>query len=352
MRIKNFMKRRLEQKLKAIRENPRSREFILADAKDADMCWGVLSPGRIYSKGGGQAYRLRTMPEFHEQIRQIVRQGIVDIMLGSVSTMSLLAHRERLFDRSDVTPAVRANDTSDIWCPRGGRYREYPSLPFATAFMEEAQYGSVVAQKRGRPKVNLGLYSITFNNEPQVDREALLAFKQFRADARSHGFQYFLEVIAPNMKRNIKPDDVPYFINDCICRMLAGVSLEDRPLFLKAPFFCPRALEELVAYDPSMIVGVMGGSSGTTLDAFQLLADAQQHGARAALFGRRIKSAEDPLTLIAFMRRIVNGELGPVEAVKGYHAELRRQKILPQRSLNEDLKKSHLETNYTDPSLL
>src|ERR1017187_3406829 len=278
------MIRSLDRKLAAIRANPPShstREFIIADAKDADMCWGVPGPGRI---GDAKSGRFRTMPEFLEQIRAIVRQGIVDIMLGSVSTMSLLAHREKLFEKSDVTPAIRANDTSDVWCPRGGKYREHPSLSFATAYIEEAQFGSVVAKTNRKPVVNLGLYSITFNNQPQIDREALSAFKEFRAEARRKGFQYFLEVFAPNSDAGIPCEEIPFFVNDHICRMLAGVSLDDRPLFLKVPYFGSRALEELVAYDPSMIVGVMGGSVGTTFDAFQLLADAQKYGARVALF--------------------------------------------------------------------
>lgn len=337
------MKSRLEQKLKKIHANPNSKEFILADAKDADMCWGVPSPGRIGDEAAG---RWRTMPEFLEQIRRIVDQGIVDIMLGSVSTMSLLAHREKLFAKSDVTPAIRANDTSDVWCPRGGKYREHPSLSFATAYIEEAQFGSVVPKKKGKPVVNLGLYSITFNNQPQIDREALVAFREFRAEARRKNFQYFLEVFAPSIDAGIRAEDIPFFVNDHICRMLAGVALDDRPLFLKVPYFGPRALEELVAYDPSTIVGVMGGSSGTTLDAFELLAAAQKYGARVALFGRKIKDAEDPLAFIAFMRRIVDGEIKPVEAVKAYHAELKRQKITPRRAQADDLKSSSTETGY------
>ena len=95
-----------------------------------------------------------------------------------------------------------------------------------------------------------------------------------------------------------------------------------------------------------MIVGVMGGSSGTTLDAFRLLADAQKYGARVALFGRKIKDAEDPLAFIAFMRRIVDGEISPGEAVKAYHAELKKQKISPRRPLADDLRPATTENNY------
>ena len=360
----NSMKPGLIEKLERIRKNPASHEFILADARDADMAWGVPSPGKIYPPPAG-GERFRTMPEFYEQIRAIARQGIVDIMLASISTMSLLAHRERLFDGSEVTPAVRINDTSDVWCPRGGRYREYPSLPFASGFIEEAQFGSLgslfadpsdagaqgrvlkgSAEPRGEPVVNLGLYSVTFNNQAVADRESLQAFKDFRAEAQRKGFHYFLEVFAPNVEAGLRPEEIPAFVNDNVCRMLAGVPLVARPVFLKIPYFGPRALEEMVTYDPSVIVGVLGGGSGTTYDAFKLLADAQTHGARVALFGRKIKEAEDPLVFIAFLRRIVNGEITAEEAVKAYHGELQAKRIPPRRPLADDLKLTGAALSY------
>ena len=337
------MSSRLERKLKEIHSNSRCKEFILADARDADLCWGVPSPGLI---GDGQASRFRTMPEFLEQIRDVVKQGVVDILLASASTMSLLAHREKLFAESEVTPAMRANDTSDVWCPRGGKYREYPSLPFASSYIEEAQYGSVLRPVNGEPVVNLGLYSITFNNRPEIDLEALLAFKEFRAEASRKNFQYFLEVFAPNVECGIAPEEIPFFVNDQICRTLAGVSIDNRPIFLKVPYFGARALEELVAYDPSTIVGIMGGSSGTTLDAFQLLSDAQKYGARAALYGRKIKDSEDPLAFISTMRSIVDGDLKPAEGVRSYHSELQRKKISAKRPLKDDLESAFSEMHY------
>jgi hypothetical protein len=341
------MKPRLIKKLDRLRENPPGHEFILADARDADMAWGVPSPGKVYpppATGG----RFRTLPEFHDQIRAVARQGLVDIMLASISTMSLLAHREQLFDSLEVTPAVRINDTSDVWCPRGGRYRETPSLPFASGCIEEAQFGSLTAGPGGEPVVNLGLYSVTFNNQPLADRESLLAFKEFRAEAQRKGFHYFLEVFAPNVDAGLRPEEIPAFVNDSVCRMLAGVPAAARPVFLKIPYFGPRALEELVAYDPSVVVGVLGGSSGTTYDAFKLLADAQKYGARVALFGRKIKEAEDPLTFITFLRQIVDGGISAEEAVKAYHGELQSKRIPPQRSLIEDLKLTAATLNYSE----
>ena len=64
-----------------------------------------------------------TLEDFRAQIRDVVRQGIVDIMLLSASNVEILAMEERLFENSAVTPAARANDTSDIWAVRGGKYR-------------------------------------------------------------------------------------------------------------------------------------------------------------------------------------------------------------------------------------
>jgi hypothetical protein len=337
------MKPRLIEKLNRIRANSSSREFILADARDADMAWGVPSPGQPYPPEKNGCYR--TMPEFHEQIRAVARQGIVDIMLASISTMSLLAHRERFFDSLEVTPAVRINDATDVWCPRGGRYRNYPSAPFASGFIEETQFGSLVA-KPGEPVVNLGLYSVTLNNLLPEDQVSLRAFKEFRAEAERKKFNYFLEVFAPNTDAGLKPEEIPAFVNDSVCRMLAGVPLSARPVFLKIPYFGPRPLEELAAYDPSVVVGVLGGSSGTTYDAFKLVADAQKYGARVALFGRKIKAAEDPLLFITFLREILNGAISPEEAVKAYHGGLQARKIPPVRALTEDMKIADVTLNY------
>jgi hypothetical protein len=60
-----------------------------------------------------------------------------------------------------------------------------------------------------------------------------------------------------------------------------------------------------------LIIGVLGGSSGTTYDAFKLVHDAQKYGRRAALFGRKINNAEHQLAFIELLRRIVDGEVGP-----------------------------------------
>jgi hypothetical protein len=241
---------------------------------------------------------------------------------------------------------VRVNDATDVWLPRGGAYRDRPSLPFASCYLEEVQYGSLCGDPHGVATVNLGLYSATFNNDLASDMATLAAFHDFRADAERRKFHYFLEVFAPNIAGAVPEETIPYFVNDHICRMLAGVPVGARPDFLKIPFFGPGPLEELVSYDPGMIVGVLGGGSGTTLDAFTLLAEAKRHGARVALYGRKIKDAEHPLSLVALLRRVADGELGAEEAVRAYHGELQKLGIPPRRSLEDDLALTATELSY------
>ena len=81
-------------------------------------------------------------------------------------------------------------------------------------------------------------------------------------------------------------------------RTLGGVTAAGRPLFLKMVYHGPKAMEELVHYDPHLVVGILGGSAGTTYDAFKLLSEAKKYGGRVALFGRKINNAENQLAFV------------------------------------------------------
>ena len=332
------MQKSLDRKLAAIHADPSgSKEFILADAKDADMAFGVGAPGRSPEMHAGEV-RMRTLAEYRENIRQIARQGLVDIMLMSASTNDVLTIGQRLFETSHVTPAARANDASDIFAVRHGRYVGEPARPFRSAMLDHIQCGHVDCQgdERGRG-ANLGLYSVTFNNRLDDDLVSLEQYRQFREEAERKGFRHFLEVFDPNAPQGLTSDNTPQFINDSIARTLAGVAGPGRPVFLKIVYHGPRAMEELVAYDPHLVVGILGGGAGTTYDAFKLIAEAQKYGARAALFGRKINSAECQLAFVEFLRRIVDHEISPEEAVRAYHAVLEQLGIKPQRSLADDM---------------
>ena len=104
---------------------------------------------------------------------------------------------------------------------------------------------------------------------------------------------------------------------------------KERPLFLKVVYHGPAAMEQLAGYDSRLIVGILGGASGTTFDAFHQLWEAKKYGARAALYGRMINNAEHQLTFIEHLRGLADGRLEPPEAVRSYHAALQRLGIAP-----------------------
>lgn len=338
------MRKTLEAKLKALKKNPGSSEFILADAKDADMAFRVTTPGhRVEGKP-------RSLAEYRDEMRHLVKQGLVDIMLMSASTSEALTIRERIFENSGVTPAVRANDTTDIHIVRGSKYSQVPSRPFATATIDHIQAGkSPCTAAERKLGANLGLYSVTFNNVPERDLETLEAYKTFRLLAEEKKFDHFLEVFYPNVPakvHGIPAAKIPFFVNDHIARMLAGVPTSSRPLFLKIPYGGPKAMEEICSYDTSLVIGVLGGSSGTAHDAFALLYQAKKHGARAAIFGRKIDAAESQLLMVEHMRLVADDKIKPAEAVKSYHAALKKAGIPAQRSVEKDLELTSAVLKY------
>jgi hypothetical protein len=328
----------MDQKLARIHADPqRCKDFILADAKDADMALSIGAPGRSPESHNGEV-RYRTLQEFRDIIQQIVEQGLVDIMLMSAHTNEILTLQKRIFDKSHVTPAARANDTTDIHVIRGSRYPSSPSMPFRTATLDHIQCGHVDCKPEERARgADLGLYSITFNNDTVLDRVALQEYKDFRLEAERKDFRHFLEIFDPNRPEAIDASKIPEFINDAIVRTLGGVTSKGRPLFLKMVYHGPKAMEELVHYDPHLVVGILGGSAGTTYDAFKLLAEAKKYGGRVALFGRKINNAENQLAFIRFLRYIADGEITAEEAVKAYHGVLQQLKIKPHRNLADDM---------------
>ena len=347
-------KKRLDQKLARIQSGKDTREdFIIADAKDADMAFGIQAPGpnragccpHGYNKESG-CYN--TLSDYLEQIRSVIKQQLVDIVLLSASNLERLAMDEGLFKNSPITPAARANDTTDVWAVRGGKYPSMPSRHFRTATLDHIMNGRIGTSPSGQFKgADLGLYSITFTNNIDWDYAALEAYQNFRIEAEKKRFRYFLEVFNPNVDPGFDPKKVGGFLNDSIIRCLAGVTRAGRPQFLKIPYNGPGPLEELVAYDPNLTVGILGGSAGTTRDAFQLIHDAQKYGAKVALFGRKINLSEHPLAFIEMLRAITDGNITPQEAVRAYHGKLQESAITPAHSLEEDQKLTETTLSYS-----
>ena len=311
--------RRLDRKLTSILDGRYTpADFVLADAKDADMAFGVAAPARG-----------RTRPDYLKAMRAVAAQGELDVLLTSA------ANGERLAGDLDpgLTLAVRANDTTDIWNPRGATYAAQPSRPFRTAELSAV-----------RPFCDLVLWSVTLNNDRDRDLETLNAYRDFRREAADLGLRHFLEVFNPNAPAGLAPGDVGAFVNDSIIRLLAGVTAAHRPLFLKVAYNGGPSMAELTRHDPSLVAGVLGGAAGTTRDAFELLHRAEAHGARVALFGRKIQRAESQAELLALLRPVLRGDLSPAEAVRAYHDALAKEELAPHRPLAEDLE-------VTDPAL-
>jgi hypothetical protein len=334
--------RRLDRKLRSITEGRYTpADFVIADAKDADMAFGVTAPGPLPGTANELAEaaapgRYRSRDAYLAAMRDLIEQDTLDILLTSASNGERLARDGSLDVSSDdaITLAVRANDTTDIWNVRNSTYPRYPARPFRTAELTAVQ-----------PFCDLVLYSVTFNNELEHDLATLEAYRVFRREAAALGMRHFLEVFNPNAPADLSPEQVGAFVNDSIVRTLAGVTSSERPLFLKMAYNGSAALAELAEHDPSIVIGVLGGSAGTTRDTFELLHQAEQNGARVALFGRKIQRAESQLDLVGLMRPVLSGDLTPADAVRAYHDALAKAEIRPQRDLGQDL-------DVTDPVLL
>ena len=321
---------RLDQKLDRIRGGSYApQDFIIADAKDGDMGGGAGAMGIDQSTGLAHPAAV-----YRSAMEEMVASDLADIMLMSLSSAEALAAKG-VFTASDVTPAVRLNEGTDIWGHRGADYRNHPARPFRTARLD-----------RARALCGLGLYAVTFYNDVDRDVAALNAYSEFRDQASGAGMRHFLEVFNPAFPIDTGDEDIGIYINDAIVRCLAGVAQTERPLFLKMQYNGARAMAELAAYDPeNLIVGILGGSAGTTRDTFELIAQAERFGARVALFGRKIYFAEDSVEIVRSMRRVVEREVSPTEAVKAYHDHIQKAGLTAARSLDDDLQ-------VTDPILL
>lgn len=319
---RNYMNHSLDQKLDRIRSGQYSpSDFVIADAKDADMGFGATGPGPVIDA----PQRFKSKTAYLAAMQEMVESGLVDIMLMSASSAETLGNQS-LFKNSSTVPAIRLNDTTDIWVARESCYRESASRPFRTALLPAVNH-----------LANLGLYSITYSNDLAHDHASLSAYRNFRQELLQTDMRHFLEVFNPAFDIGIETNSLGFYINDMIVKTLAGVTHKEAPRFLKIQFNGYEAMQELASYDPeNLIVGILGGAKGTTRDTFELVHQAEQAGARVALFGRKINLSESPVLLVSIMRRVIEGELSPADAVVLYHDQLTEAHIDPVRSLQED----------------
>ncbi len=324
----------LDIKLKNIRNSSyKQSDFIIADAKDADMGGGRRAPGFIRKENGDLTDIPASYLSYLNKMEEMTNSGLVDVMLMSMTSAERLINK-KVFENSSVTPAVRLNDTSCIWgLLRHGEYDKEESRPFSTTQLRHAINF-----------VDLGLYSMTFNKNVDRDVYMLNKYRDFRDNAEKVGMRHFLEVFN-SATMNLSINEMGQYVNDCILKTLAGQISSEKPLFLKIAYNGPKAMEELASYDPgNLVIGILGGGKGTSRDCFELLKQACKYGARVALFGRKVNLSENQLVIIQTMRQVIENDINSEEAVKIYHNELHNIGIKPDRELKED-------SELTDDSL-
>ena len=324
----------LDTKLKNIRNGDyKPSDFIIADAKDADMGGGRRAPGFIREENGKLTEKPASYESYLNKMKEMTKSQMIDVMLMSMTSAERLVD-QNIFNNSPVTPAVRLNDTSCIWgLLRHGEYDTHQSRPFATTQLRHA-----------KNFVDLGLYSMTFNKDVDRDVHMLNEYRNFRDNAEKIGMRHFLEVFNSAVI-NLSIEEMGQYVNDCILKTLAGQISKEKPLFLKIAYNGPKAMEELASYDPgNLVIGILGGGKGTSRDCFELLKQACKYGARVALFGRKVNLSENQLIIIETMRNVIENDLESNDAVKLYHDKLLKENIKPDRDISKD-------SELTDPAL-
>ena len=250
----------LDTKLARIHADPaRCKDFILADAKDPDMDTSIDAPRRSPESHPGESplshaarvprhrdadRRTEKSRRHHAHVRQYQRSADKSTSVSSTS--------------SPVTPAARAQRPTDIHIIRGSKYPTQPSLPFRTATLDHIQCGHLDCKPEHLPGTpNLGLYSITYNNDTTLDRRRWRSTSCFATKRNAKISIRFLEVFDPNRPEVVEASRIPEFINDAIVRTLGGVTGKGRPLFLKMVYHGPKAMQELVHYDPHLVVSLL-----------------------------------------------------------------------------------------------
>ena len=169
------MTKSLDEKIERICNGSATEDFILADAKDGDMGFGIAAGGPN-DDAGADRFEYRTLDGYRQAMRDVTKQGLIDIMLMSASTSEQLTTREKLFDGTSVTPAVPERmirqtfgwdsvGTTRISCRcRFERPRSITSCMVA-------RWSGTNSWSRFQART-WGLFSITFNNEAMADRES------------------------------------------------------------------------------------------------------------------------------------------------------------------------------------
>ena len=275
------MEKSLDRKIARILADPSCRDFILADAKDADMAFGLAAPGRSPEHHAGEA-RFRTLGRVpptdardrrpragghHADERQHERdaddQGAAVRPEPGHAGGPRQRHDRHLAGRRQRT--LRAAAVAAL--PHGDD-RPHPVRQGGVRSRPSAAWGPTWGSIPSRSTTTSSWTDRTPGSLPGVPHRG-----------RGQGLPPFPGGLRSERPRKQPPADLARFINDNIVRALAGVTSRGRPLFLKIVYHGPAAMEALARYDRSLVIGILGGSAGTTFDAFHMLWEAKKYGA-------------------------------------------------------------------------
>lgn len=293
---------------------------ILVFAGDALAAGGLRGLGRVMD--GGKA-RPRRQAEFLQLCRDITADGAVDGCLLTPSDAEILAVEERLFQSTPVTAMVRLNAETSIWSPRHGQYRTQAAQPFQTVTVKaeapEAAYCSTLGDAL-ECHVRIGLYSITLNNDTDHDRRTLMTYLEFAREVGDHPqFDHFLEVFLPNVNLpGLDTEKRGQYVADSIVRTMSYLKRHQRPRFIKTEFTSASTWRELCEFDPTLIIGALGGPRINSRKTLELAHNVVVNGGRATLFGRTIFEDDNPRAMCKALRAVLDQSMSPDEAYAAY----------------------------------
>jgi len=298
---------------------------LLVFAGDALAAGGLRGLGRVFEKGRA---RPRRQAEFLQLCRDLTADGAIDGCLLTPADAEQLAVEEGLFRSTPITPLVRLNAETSIWNPRHGQYQHQRAQPFTTvsfgAEWPETAYctTSTNTTLSGGLEchVRLGLYSITLNNDVEADRRTLLAYLEFARSVAEHPqFEHFLEVFLPNVNLpGMDNEKRGQYVADSIVRTLSWLQKHQRPRFIKTAYTTAATWKELCDFDPTLIIGALGGARVSARKTMELAHNVATNGGRAILFGRSIFDDENPRAMCRALRAVLDRTASVDEAFLTY----------------------------------
>jgi hypothetical protein len=293
---------------------------ILVFAGDALAAGGLRGLGRVVENGKA---RPRRQAEFLQLCRDLTKDGAIDGCLLTPADAETLAVEEQYFNNTPVTPMVRLNAETSIWSPRHGQYRYQAAQPFQTVAVQseapEAAYCSLTGGSL-ECHVRIGLYSITLNNDVDADRRTLLAYLDFaRQIGERQQWNHFLEVFLPNVNLpGMDNEKRGQYVADSIVRTMSYLQKHQRPRFIKTEFTSASTWRELCEFDPTLIIGALGGPRINTRKTLELAHNVVTNGGRATLFGRTIFEDDNPRAMCRALRAVLDRTMSVDEAFSAY----------------------------------